>query len=69
MERIGIDILGISEMRWTGMGEFTSDDYTVYYCGQQNNRSNGVAFIVRKRVIKTVMGCNYKNDRMMSIRY
>ncbi|XP_047002876.1 craniofacial development protein 2-like [Schistocerca americana] len=68
MEKIGIDILGISEMRWTGMGEFASDGHMVYYSGHDNNRSNGVAFIVSDKVRKAVMGCKYKNDRMMSIR-
>ncbi|XP_047116217.1 craniofacial development protein 2-like [Schistocerca piceifrons] len=68
MEKINIDILGTSEMRWTGMGEFASDGHMVYYSGHDNNRSNGVAFIVSDKVRKAVMGCKYKNDRMMSIR-
>ncbi|XP_049946670.1 craniofacial development protein 2-like [Schistocerca serialis cubense] len=68
MEKINIDILGISEMRWTGMGEFASDGHMVYYSGHDNNRSNGVAFIVSDKVRKAVIGCKYKNDRMMSIR-
>ncbi|XP_047106356.1 craniofacial development protein 2-like [Schistocerca piceifrons] len=68
MEKINIDILGISEMRWTGMGEFALDGHMVYYSGHDNNRSNGVAFIVSDKVRKAVMGCKYKNDRMMSIR-
>ncbi|XP_049946671.1 craniofacial development protein 2-like [Schistocerca serialis cubense] len=68
MEKINIDILGISEMRWTDMGEFASDGHMVYYSGHDNNRSNGVAFIVSDKVRKAVIGCKYKNDRMMSIR-
>ena len=66
--RINIDILGASELKWTGMGEFNSDDYHIYYCGQESYRRNGVALIVNKRVGKAVMGYNLKNDRMMSIR-
>ncbi|XP_060125802.1 uncharacterized protein LOC132591374 [Zootoca vivipara] len=68
MTRINIDILGISELKWKGMGEFSSGDYHIYYCGQESCSRNGVALIVNKRVAKAVMGCNLKNDRMISIR-
>ena len=67
MTRVNIDILGISELRWTGMGEFNSDDHYIYYCGQESVRGNGVAIIVNKRVWKAVLGCNLKNDRMISV--
>ena len=58
--RVNIDILGISELKWTGMGEFNSDDHYIYYCGQESLRRNGVALIVKKRVQNTVLGCNLK---------
>ena len=61
--------LGISELRWTGMGEFSSDDDYTYYCGQESLRRNGVAIIVNKRVWNAVLGCNLKNDRMISVRF
>ena len=64
MARVNVDILGISELRWTGMGEFNSDDHYIYYCGQESVRRNGVAIIVNKRVRKAVLGCNLKNYRM-----
>ena len=64
MERVNIDILGISELKWTGMGEFYADDQYIYYCGQESLRRNGVAIIVKKRVWNAVLGCNLKNDRM-----
>ena len=67
--RVNIDILGIRRLKWTGMGEFNSDDDYIYYCGQQSLRRNGVAFIVNKRVQNTVLGCNRKNDRMISVRF
>ena len=67
MARVNIDILGISELRWTGMGEFTSDDHYIYYCGQESLRRNGVAIMVNKRVQNAVHGCNLKNDRMISV--
>ena len=67
MARVNVDILGISELRWTGMGEFNSDDHYIYYCGQESLRGNGVAIIVNKRVQNTVLGCNLKNDRMISV--
>ena len=61
-----VDTLEISELRWTGMGEFNSDDRYIYYCGQESLRRNGVAIIVNKRVQNAVFGCNLKNDRMIS---
>ncbi|KAF7247730.1 Craniofacial development protein 2 [Varanus komodoensis] len=67
MTRLSIDILGISELKWTGMGEFNSDDHQVYYCGQSLRR-NGVAFIVNKRAGKAVLAYNLQNDRMISVR-
>ena len=63
MVRVNIDILGISELTWTGMGEFNSDDHYIYYCGQEYLRGNGVAIMVNKRVQNAVLGCNLKNDR------
>ena len=65
MARVNIDILGISELRWTGMGEFTSDDHYIYFCGQEHLRKNGVATIVNKRIKNAVLGCNLKNDRII----
>ena len=65
MARLNIDILGISELKWTGMGEFNSDDYYIYYCGQESLRRNGVALIVNKRVPNAVLGCSLKNDRLI----
>ena len=67
--RVNVDILGIRELRWTGMGEFNSDDRYIYYCGQEPLRRNGVAIIVNKRVLNAVLGCNLKNDRMISVRF
>ena len=64
-----IDILGISELKWTGMGEFNSDDHYNYYCGQESLRGNGVAIMVNKRVQNAVLGCNLKNDRMISVHF
>ena len=69
MTRVNIDILGISELKWTGMGEFNSDDHYVYYCGWESLRRNGVAIIVNKRVLNAVLGCNLKSDRMISVRF
>ena len=69
MARVNTDILGISELRWTGMGEFYSDDHYIYYCGQESLRRNGVAIIVNKRVQNTVLGCSLKNDRMISVHF
>ena len=68
MARVNVDILGISEIKWTGMGEFNSDDHYIYYCGQESLRRNGVAIMVNKRVRNTVLGCNLKNNRMISVR-
>ena len=65
--RVNVDILGISELKWTGMGEFNSDDHYIYYCGQESLRRNGVAIMVNKRVRNAVLGCNLINDRMLSI--
>ena len=69
MARVNIDILAISELKWTGMGEFNSDDHCIYYCGQESLRRNGVAIMVSKRVQKAVLGCSLKNDRMISVRF
>ena len=65
--RLNIDILGISKLKWTGMGEFNSDDHHIYQCGQESLRKNGVAIIVNNRVQNTVLGCNLKNNRMISV--
>ena len=67
MARLNIDILGINELKWTGMGEFNSDDHYISYCGQESLRRNEVAIIVNKRVQKAVLGCNLTNDRMISV--
>ena len=69
MLRVNIDILGISELKWTGMGEFNSDDHHIYYCGQESLRRNGIAIMVNKRVQNAVLGCNLKDDRMISVRF
>ena len=69
MARVNINILGISELKWTGMGEFNWDDLYVYYCGQESLRRNGVVIRVNKRVWNAVLGCNLKNDRMLSVRF
>jgi len=69
MARVNIDILGISELKWIGMGEFNSDDHYIYYCGQESLRRNGVAIIVNKRVRNAVLGCNLKNNRMIYVRF
>ena len=69
MTRVNIDILGIRELRWTGMGEFNSDDHYIYYCGQESLRRNGVATMVNKRVQNSVLGCSLKNDRMISVHF
>ena len=69
MARVNIDILGISELKWTGMGEFNSDDNYIYYCGQESLRRNGVVIIFNKRVRNAVLECNLKNDRMISFRF
>ena len=67
MARVNLNILEISKLKWTGMGEFNSDDHYIYYCGQESLRRNGVANIVSKRVRNAVLGCNLKNDRMISV--
>ena len=65
MVKVNIDILGISKLKWTGMGEFNSDDHYIYYCGQESLKRNGVAIMVNKRFLNIVIGCNLKNDRMI----
>ena len=67
--RVNVDILGVSELKWTGMGEFNSDDHYIYYCRQESLRRNGVAIMVNKRVQNAVLGCNLKNDRMISVHF
>ena len=69
MARENINILGISKLKWTGMGEFNSEDHYIYYYGQQSLRRNGVAIMVNKRVLHAVFGCNLKNDRMISVHF
>ena len=68
MARVNVNILGIGELKWIGMGEFKSDDHYIYYCGQESLRRNGVAIIVNKRVQNAIFGCNLKNNRMISVR-
>ena len=69
MARVNIDILGISNLKWTEMGEFNSDDHYIYYCGQESLMRNGVDIIVNKRVQNTVLGCNLKDDGMISVHF
>ena len=69
MARVNVNILGISELKWTGMDEFNSDDHYIYYCGQESLRRNGVAIIINKRVQNEVLRCNLKNERMISVRF
>ena len=69
MASVNVDILGISELRWTGMGGFNSDDHDIYYCGQESLRRNGEAIIVNNRDQNAVLGCNLRNDRMISVRF
>ena len=69
MARVNVDILGISELKWTGMGEFNSGDHYIYYYGQESLRRNGVAIMVNKRARNAVLGCNLKNDRMISVHF
>ena len=69
MARVNVNILGLSKLKWTGMGEFNSDDHYIYYCMQESLRRNGVAIMVNKRVQNAVLGCNLKNDRMISVRF
>ena len=67
MARVNINILEISKLKWTGMGEFNSDDHYIYYCGQETLRRNGVVIVVNKRIRNAVLGCRLKNDRMISV--
>ena len=67
MARVNITVLGISELKWTGMGKFNSDDHYIYYCGQESLKRNGLAIIVNKRVRNAVLGCSLKNNRMISV--
>ena len=69
MARVNMDILGISELRWTGMAEFNSDDHYIYYCGQESLRRNGVALIVNKRIQNVILGCSLKINRMTSVHF
>ena len=69
MTRVNVDFLGISGLKWTGMGEFNSDDHYIYYCGQESLRRYGIAIIVNKRVRNAVLGHNLKNDRIISVRF
>ena len=69
MSRVNVDILGISKQKWTGMGEFISDDHYIYYFRQESLRRNGLAIMVNKRVQNAVLGCNLKNDRMISVHF
>ena len=69
MTRVNVDILGITKLKWTGMGEFNSDDHYVYYCRQEFLRRSGVDIKVSKRVRNAVLGCNLKNDRMISVHF
>ena len=69
MARVNINILQISELKWTRMGEFNSDDHYIYYCGQESLRRNGVALIVNNKLRNAVLGCNLKNDRIISVRF
>ena len=69
MARVSVNVLGISELKWTEMGEFNSDDHYIYYCGQESLRRNGVAIMVNKRVRNAILRCNLKNDRMISVHF
>ena len=69
MARLNINILGISELKWTGVGEFNSDDHYIYYCGQEPLRRNGVTIILNRRIQNAVLGCSLKNDRMISVHF
>ena len=69
MARVNVNILGIHKLKWTGMGEFNSDDHYIYYCGTESLRRNEVAIRVNKRVRNAVLGCSLKNDRMISVRF
>ena len=69
MAKVNVNILGISKLKWTGMGEFNSDDHYIYYCRQESLRRNAVVIMVKKRVRNAVLGCNLKNDRMISVHF
>ena len=69
MARMNVDILGFNKLKWTGIGEFNSDDHYIYYCGQESLRRNGVGIMVNKRGQSAVLGCNLKNNRMISVRF
>ena len=69
MARVNVNILGISKLKWTGMGDFNSDNHYIYYCGQESLRRNGVAILVNKKVWNGVLGCNLKNDKMISVHF
>ena len=69
MATVNVNILGISELKWTGLGEFNSDDHYIYYCGQESFGRNGVALTVNKRILNAVLGWNLKNDRMISVHF
>ena len=69
MARVNVNLLGISKLKWTGMGEFNSDDHYIYYCREESLRRNGVAIMVNERVQNAVLGCNLKNDRMISVHF
>ena len=69
MARVNANILEISELKWTEMGKFNSDDHYIYYCGQESLRRSRVAIMVNKRVRNVVLGCNLKNDKMISVRF
>ena len=69
MARVNVKILGIGELKWTGMGEFNLDDHYIYYCGQESLRRNGVAIMVNKRVQNSVLGCNLKNNKIISVHF
>ena len=69
MARLNVNILGISELKWTRMGDFNSDEHYIYYCGQESLRRNGVAIIIKQRVQKAVLGCNLRNYKMMFVRF
>ena len=69
MARVNVNMLGISKLKWTGMGEFNSDDHYIYYCGQESLRRNRIAIMVNKRVQNAVLGCNLKKDRMISVHF
>ena len=69
MARVNVNVFGISELKWTGMGEFNSDNHYIYYCGQESLRRNGVAIIVNKRVQNAVLECNLQNNRMISVHF